>query len=106
MPIEDNLEDFKVEEWDKEKVLEIFKELNFNRYIERFNLKGNSQNTKEQDIEKKEEFKQKDKSIEEVLEIIKKQKKLTFFLKSEKEDGNNLGNSEKIIKEKIMKQKI
>lgn len=104
VPIEDNLEDFKVEEWNKEKVLEIFKELNFNRYIERFNLKGNTQNTKEQDVKKKEEFKQKDSSIEEVIEIIKKQKKLTFFLKSEKEDDNNLVNSanlEKIIKEKI-----
>ena len=32
VPISDTLEDFKVEEWNKEKVLEIFKELNFKRY--------------------------------------------------------------------------
>ena len=38
VPIKDKLEDFKVEEWDKQKVLEIFKELNFKRYIERFGL--------------------------------------------------------------------
>ena len=38
VPIEDTLEELKVEEWDKQKVLEIFKELNFKRYIERFNL--------------------------------------------------------------------
>lgn len=38
VPIEDTLENLKVEEWDKQKVLEIFKELNFKRYIERFNL--------------------------------------------------------------------
>ena len=38
VPIEDNLENFKVEEWDKQKVLEIFKELRFNRFIERFGL--------------------------------------------------------------------
>ena len=38
MPIEDTLEELKTEEWDKAKVLEIFKELNFKRYIERFNL--------------------------------------------------------------------
>ena len=38
VPIEDTLEELKVEEWDKPKVLEIFKELNFKRYIDRFNL--------------------------------------------------------------------
>ena len=38
VPLEDTLEELKTEEWDKQKVLEIFKELNFKRYIERFNL--------------------------------------------------------------------
>ena len=38
VPIEDTLEELKTEEWDKQKVLEIFKELNFKRYIDRFNL--------------------------------------------------------------------
>ena len=38
MPIDDTLEELKTEEWDKPKVLEIFKELNFKRYIDRFNL--------------------------------------------------------------------
>lgn len=38
VPIEDTLEQLKIEEWDKPKVLEIFKELNFKRYIERFKL--------------------------------------------------------------------
>lgn len=49
VPIDDNLENLKVEEWDKSKVLELFKELNFNRYIERFNLSGESK--KEKNIE-------------------------------------------------------
>ncbi len=39
VPIEDTLEQIKVEEWNKTKVLELFEELRFNRYIERFNLK-------------------------------------------------------------------
>ena len=39
-PIEDTLEELKLEEWDRPKVLEIFKELNFKRYIERFNLQN------------------------------------------------------------------
>ena len=38
VPLEDNLETLKVEEWDRAKVLEIFKNLNFKKYIERFNL--------------------------------------------------------------------
>ncbi len=38
VPLEDTLEELKIEEWDKQKVLEIFKRLNFKRYIERFNL--------------------------------------------------------------------
>ena len=46
-PIEENLEDFKLEEWDKKEVLRIFKELNFNRYIERFNLASEEDNTLE-----------------------------------------------------------
>ena len=38
VPLDDNLETLKVEEWDKVKVLEIFQNLNFKRYIEIFNL--------------------------------------------------------------------
>lgn len=63
-PIEENLEDFKLEEWDKKEVLRIFKELNFNRYIERFNLASEEDNTLEEVTEKYE--------IEEI--DIKKQK--------------------------------
>ena len=44
------LENFKVEAWDKPKVLEIFKELNFNRYIDRFSLREN-QTTKSEEQE-------------------------------------------------------
>ena len=37
-PIKEDLEDVKIVDWDREKVAEIFKRLNFNRFIERFNL--------------------------------------------------------------------
>ena len=37
-PIKSSLEDLKVEEWDKPRVLELFRDWNFKRYIERFNL--------------------------------------------------------------------
>ena len=39
VPLEDTLENLKVEEWDKAKVLEIFEELRFQRYIDRFGLR-------------------------------------------------------------------
>ena len=51
VPISDTLEDFKVEEWNKEKVLEMFKELNFKRYIDRFNLIENNKSNENQEKE-------------------------------------------------------
>ncbi len=50
-PIDTNLEDFKVQEWNNGEVLSVFKELRFNRYIERFDLEnksssGDTQNNK------------------------------------------------------------
>ena len=52
VPIEDTLENIKLEEWDRPKVLEIFEELRFNRYIERFNLKNEEKTSKKQDESK------------------------------------------------------
>ena len=37
-PIKEDLEDVKIVEWNREKVVDIFKRLNFNRFIERFGL--------------------------------------------------------------------
>lgn len=38
-PIEKSIDDLKMKEWNKSEVYKIFKELKFNRYIDRFNLK-------------------------------------------------------------------
>ena len=92
VPIEDTLENFKVEEWDKPRVLEIFKDLNFNRYIERFSLK----NDVKTDENKKELLKIIEKTEQEVIEIIKNQKEMIFYIGTSKDE-----NEEKIIKEKI-----
>lgn len=92
VPIQHTLEDFKVEEWDKPKVLALFKELNFNRYIDRFSLreKGRRQ-------EPKELYKIVDKSKQEVIKLIEKQKQMIFYFHTVKDQ-----NPEKIIKEKII----
>ena len=96
VPIEDTLEELKTEEWDKQKVLEIFKELNFKRYIERFNLLGDvaSQNSDVEQIEQL--YKTENKSIEEIKNIVKSQKEIIFYIDTDKDE-----NQEKIIKEKI-----
>ena len=92
VPIEDTLENFKVEEWDKQKVLKIFKELNFNRYIDRFSLRE-EENKKE---EKKELYKKADKSVDEVIKLINKQKKMIFYVSTTPDLK-----PENIIKERI-----
>ena len=93
VPISDTLEDFKVEEWDKPKVLELFRELNFNRYMERFSLRG-------EDIKKenpKDLYKMVDKSKQEVIELIREQKRVIFYVNTVEDK-----NPEKIIKERIV----
>ena len=98
VPIEDTLEELKLEEWDKPKVLELFKELNFKRYIDRFNLQneaGKGDNfSEENNIENR--YKVVEKSIEEIKTIIEKQGKMIFYIETEK-----VNDEDKIIKEKI-----
>ena len=97
VPIEDTLENLKVEEWNKEEVLNIFKELNFKRYIERFNLEETKLN---KNVEDKKElqnlFNIVQIQIDDLIKIIEEQKKLIFYIKTEPDDKE-----EKIIKEKI-----
>ena len=94
VPISDTLEDFKVEEWNKEKVLEIFKELNFKRYIDRFNLLENNKSTENQE---KELFKSVNKKEEEIIQLIKEEQEIIFYFETKKNDLE-----ENIIKEEIV----
>ena len=100
VPIKDDLSDFKIEEWDKEKVLEIFKELNFNRYIERFNLRGENTEPKENNSSK-ELYKIVEKSEKEILDYIKETKEMIFYFLT-----NKIEDEDKIIKEKIIGMSI
>ena len=96
VPITDTLEDFKVEEWDKEKVYDLFKKLNFKRYIERFSLQLGESNNLEQEKDEIENLKIVDKSLDEIIELVKNQKQMIFYLDTKTDE-----NPEKIIKEKI-----
>ena len=98
VPIEDTLENLKLEDWNNEEVLKIFKELNFKRYIERFKLdqtnNENGETESKQNIE--ELFNIVTIPTKEIIEIIKKQNKIIFNIITQKDNQED-----KIIKEKI-----
>ena len=99
VPLENKIEDLKVKEWNKEKVAEKFKELNFNRFMERFNLKDESTETSielDKDLFTTKNLKIEDKQVEEIIEKIKKSKKIIFSTLKEKSE-----NLEKIIPKNI-----
>lgn len=96
VPIEINLEEIKVEEWNKEEVLNIFKRLKFNRFIDRFNLQSNAKSVNEID------FRYKEIKETEEIEKIKKEiynKKIIFYYIDVKDNANKIY---KVIKKEIM----
>ena len=96
VPITDTLENFKVEEWDKQKVYELFKKLNFKRYIERFSLNQGKDNNEIQEENEIDNLQIVEKKLEDIVDIIKEQKHMIFYVQTKKDE-----NPEKIIKEKI-----
>ena len=82
VPIEEKIEDLKVEDWDRLKVYEDFKNLKFNRYIERFNLNeqiGDKIETKEDQKENLFEIKE-NPSIVDLKNKIEDKKEMIFYL--------------------------
>lgn len=96
-PIEKELVNFKLVEWDKKRVLEIFKNLRFNRYIERFNLE-NSENIEEKDIKTLFEYVElnEDEKINELLEKILNKNLMYYYFETSEKNDNTL-----IIKKEI-----
>lgn len=98
VPFSDTLEDLQVEEWNKQEVLKIFKELNFNRYIDRFNLQDqNIQTKKIEDLFNIEEVTlDEEEKVDKLINEVKRSKKLVFFIDKKASDK-----PEKIIKKEI-----
>lgn len=93
VPIEEKIEDLRIKEWNNEEVFSKFKELNFNRFIERFELHGNSETPK--DINKLFDLQtiflnQENEIIDEVITRIKQDEKLIYFIETEKSDSNDI----------------
>ncbi len=93
VPIKDTLAELKIQDWNKQEVLRLFKELNFKRYIEKFNLEGEESTQLE---EKQETYQIKEDEVEEAISNIKLENKMIFEIETNKDDS-----PEKIIKEKI-----
>lgn len=100
-PLGVKIEDLKKQEWNMEAVTNKFKELKFNRFIERFNLNElgiAKKDVKLEDLFNIQEVKiyEKEKVLEEINEI-KKRKKFIYYL----EKIENVGYGDKIIKQEI-----
>ncbi len=94
VPLEEKIDDLKLKEWDKEKVFEKFKELNFNRFIDRFSLQSEQKEKELSDLVKIEEINLE--NITKIIDKIKEEKELIYLLNKEDTD-----NKTKIIKKDI-----
>lgn len=92
-PIEESIDDLKKKEWDKEKVLEIFTKLRFNKYIDKFSLRNEENPLKEIEIVSNLNKNE----IVNLAEHIRKNKELIYYLNA-KDDQN----SKDIIKRSIL----
>ena len=81
-PIENKLEGLKIQEWDKQKVLEIFKELKFNRYIERFNLSEAEKDVQTEQLEAELIEGNEESKIKPIIEEIKQSKVIYYLLET------------------------
>ena len=91
-PIKEDLEDVKIVDWDREKIAEIFKRLNFNRFIERFGL------DKEINV-KKEAIKINvvEKDVDELVKDLNETKNLIFYFET-----TSSNDEKRIIKKDIL----
>ncbi len=95
-PIEKSLEEFRIETWDKEAVLELFKELRFKRFIEKFQLENSQTEKKLEDLFEIVEIS----NIEEISEKLKSRKELFYYFETESDEQAF------IIKKKIKKMQV
>ena len=94
VPLDNDIEKLRIKEWNNEKVFEKFKELNFNRFIERFNLQVEQKEKDILDLVQIKETKLED--IKEILDKINNVNEFVYVLDKENVDDNT-----KIIKKKI-----
>ena len=85
VPIEEEMQAFERQEWNKEEVLSTFQELHFNRFIDRFNLRSENASVQAQEAMFERKKIGTDKERKELQEKIQAQKEMTYFLAKEKD---------------------
>ena len=98
VPLEEEIEDLKRNEWDDKKVFELFKKLRFNKYIDRFGLR------KEEDEEKVNPLNEfeticdlSDNDLKKLTQQIEENKQFIYYINTKEVD-----NAESIIKKEII----
>ena len=85
-PLEEKIEDLQVQDWNQKEVYNLFKYLRFNRFIDRFGMENQDEvQTNNDDLFQKEVVED-EKSIISIMEEIKEEKKIIYYI--ETEDGN------------------
>ncbi len=96
VPLDMTIDQFATQEWDKEAVYQIFRELKFNRFIERFGLGETPSSVKKDKVEINHVVVT-DEMVEKIIKKIEQAKEMIYFL-GKKEDQQAVG---KIIRKKI-----
>jgi len=92
VPLEESIDDLKIKEWNKSEVYNLFKYLRFNRFIDRFNMQDeNIQINNNQELFKKEIILD-DKKIQEIINLIKEEKKIIYYIDSEENGETSIIN--------------
>ena len=93
-PIEKNLSEMKLKEWNKEEVYKIFRKLQFNKFIERFNLQNEIK--EELNLEIKYEQDTTQEQLNKIKNEIATTKKMFYYIVTREEQGQGIINK-KII---------
>lgn len=95
VPIDEPLEDLKIKEWNKEEVYNEFRKLNFNRFIERFDLSEESKKEVKNinelfDIITISLSNSNQEELEALLKNVKNEGKITYLLQKENSNNTNI----------------
>ena len=90
-PIDKELSEFKMKEWNRKEVYELFKELRFNKYIEKFNLE-NSETVEEKDPTNLFEYEEllDAEIIKEVLKELNSREEVSYFFELKDKQSQDL----------------
>ncbi len=90
-PIDKELSEFKMKEWNRKEVYELFKELRFNKYIEKFNLE-NSETVEEKDPTNLFEYEEliDAEKIKEILNELNSREEISYFFELKDKQNQDL----------------